>query len=147
MTLSRLLAKPAVLIGVVFLLVGLIGFSSVYIVSSSSDVPARTQTICAKGDTCIALLGPTASPDIVTVKTGEYVQFNSADGERHNLSLANDAEHSENVGTYESGDFEGDEAWRVQFKKDGTYAFADKYNPEVNLRVIVYTEGKDYKLE
>ncbi len=103
------------------------------------------QTDC-KG-TCVALYENKAHPDTLAVKTGSFVQFNSNDGKTHSLSLGKGGEAHSHTGTFSSGDFESNEAWRVQFKKEGTYAFHDHYNPKINVLIVVYTPGKDYKIQ
>jgi len=149
MKLKAIMGKPKMLIGLVFVAVGLLGFGAVYALSSDSSpkMAAPTQATCPVGDSCVSLLGKTASPDIITIKTGSYIRFNSADGGKHNIALEHAAVQHEDDHELESGDFEKDEAWRVQFKQDGTYTFRDKYNPDLKVSVIVYTEGKTYKIE
>lgn len=104
---------------------------------------------------CVNITKDGMDPDTLTVKVGEYVQFNSADGQQHNIGLgagkeakSADQEHEaheshEHKGDFVSGDFSADEAWRVQFKKAGTYKFHDHYNPNLNILVVVYQPGAD----
>lgn len=98
---------------------------------------------------CVNLTPNGMNPDELAVKAGEFVQFNSTDGQTHNISLgkgagghednhaAHEGEH-EHTAAYASGDFDADEAWRVQFKTPGTYQLHDHYNPKQNILVIVY---------
>lgn len=95
---------------------------------------------------CISLTESGAVPSEITIPAGSYVQFNSSDGKTHNMSLGKGGEEHDHKGPFHSGEFKGDEAWKVQFKEDGTYYFHDHYNPKINVLVVVYTEGKDYKL-
>lgn len=90
----------------------------------------------------VALLENKASPDAVLIKQGEFVQFNSKDGKSHHLSpgrgngSSNGHEHT-GMGL-ESGVFGPDEAYRVKFKKTGTYEFHDHTNPDLFITVLVY---------
>ncbi len=51
------------------------------------------------------------------------------------------------TGTYISGDFKADEAWKVQFKEAGTFDFHDHYRPELHVTVVVYKSGGDHKIQ
>lgn len=95
---------------------------------------------------CISLTESGATPAEITIPAGSYVQFNSRDGKTHNMSLGQGGEEHDHKGPFHSGEFKGDEAWKVQFKEDGSYYFHDHYNPKINVLVVVYTEGKDYKI-
>lgn len=128
----------------------LIGFGVSFFVSNNSRNNTTTQLPACSG-TCVNLLGDKASPDTLAVTVGSYVSFNSADGKSHRLTLgggttSHGGAHS-NPGTFDSGEFKSDESWRVQFKEEGTYRFSDKYNPKLDIIVVVYTEGKDYKIQ
>lgn len=147
MDLKKSLQKPLVLIAVVFVVIVLAAGIGYAISQKNGKNDAANSKKPASQETSIRLLGKTANPDIVTVKAGSYVQFNSADGGKHNIALEHAAVQHNDDKEYHSGDFEKDEAWRVQFKKDGTYTFRDEFNPEVKIRVVVYTEGKDYKIQ
>jgi len=89
----------------------------------------------------VSLSGDKATPDTVTILAGRSVQFNSADGKTHELAqgegTANGHTH-DHEGEFSSGEFKAGEAWRVQFKKPGTYFFHDHDNPNINILVIVY---------
>lgn len=124
-------------------------FSGLYAYGASNGDKKVQATACSNAEACISLTN-VAEPNIVTIKNGSYVQFNSADNKKHNLFVAHSGsqhsdDHEDEV--YASGDFSGDEAWRVQFKKDGAYTFQDKYNSDSTINVVVYTEGKDYKIQ
>lgn len=129
----------------------LIGFGVSFLLSNDSQNNNTTTQLPACSDTCVNLLGDTASPDTLAVTVGSYVSFNSADGKSHRLTLgggttSHGSAHS-NPGSYDSGEFKSDESWRVQFKEEGTYRFSDKFNPKLDIIVVVYTEGKDYKIQ
>lgn len=99
---------------------------------------------------CVSLRPDGMYPDELAVKRGQIVQFNSADGQYHNISEgdgahgsdhAHDSNHPhEHVGDYLSGEFGPDEAWKVQFNKVGTYKLHDHYNPKQSILVVVYDE-------
>jgi plastocyanin len=97
--------------------------------------------------TCIELNQDKASPDTISVPIGSFVQFNSADGKSHSLSLGDGGSEHSHKGTFSSGTFKADEGWRVQFKEEGSYLFHDHLNPKISVLVVVYTPGKDYKIE
>ncbi len=149
------------------LLAGLGSFTAVYGLAQRSGA-----ALPACQGNCVHLNRNGAAPDVVTVAAGNFVEFTAADGKRHNISLVehghdsiqedgqkaghqDDQEDShgasENGGHidqgYTSGDFAADEAWRVQFKQDGSFTFVDKYNPKIHVNVVVYTPGKDYKIQ
>jgi plastocyanin len=92
-------------------------------------------------DHCVALEASRANPDTLTVKAGEFVQFNSADGNSHSLSLGEGGEDHGHNGPFSSGEFKADEGWRVQFKEPGTYFFHDHHHPEINILVVVYKDS------
>jgi plastocyanin len=96
---------------------------------------------------CISLKEGSAEPTLVTVEAGSDVQFNSSDGKMHNLSLVHSGIQHHDESRYESGDFGANEAWKVQFKQDGSFTFHDKYNDKIQVSVVVYTPGKDYKIQ
>jgi plastocyanin len=123
----------------------LIGFGAVYALSSNRNVLRASQASCT--DTCVALTANGADPSSVAVTRGSYVQFNSADGKSHNLSIGGGGDEHEHSGTFYSGEFQADEAWRVQFNDEGTFKFHDHMNPKINIVVVVYTPGKDYRVE
>lgn len=89
----------------------------------------------------VSLLKDKAEPDIILVKTGQYVQFNARDGKEHNMAQgsgnATGDDHTHQATGVESGIFKKDEAYKVQFNKVGIYAFHDHYNPNLYIRVIV----------
>jgi plastocyanin len=114
---------------------------------SSSLTKAHSKILSTKNcdSICVNLTKDGMSPDTLTIKEGETVQFNSADGNTHNLGVGTgEGEsgghevHHEHIGDFESGDFKMDEAWRVTFKQTGTYSFHDHYNPKLNILIVVY---------
>jgi len=136
-------AKLIVATGLVAILISFGGFYALAQNRNSSNGPIQKNC----GDAvCVSVYDEYADPDVLTITAGSYVQFNAADGQKHNLSIGGDSDHHAEADQFSSGDFEGDEAWRVQFKQDGAYSFRDKYNPKVKINVVIYTEGKDYKL-
>lgn len=96
---------------------------------------------------CVALKAGRAEPDTLTVIVGESVQFNSADGNTHSLSQGLGGEEHSHTGPYSSGDFAADEAWRVEFKKPGTFKFHDHYDPEISILVVAYEPGNVKPIE
>ncbi|MEO5498991.1 MAG: hypothetical protein ABIR46_00660 [Candidatus Saccharimonadales bacterium] len=126
-------------------LVSLVGFGAVYGYTKYSNSNSPSQSSCK--DTCVALGIDGAAPNSIAVALNSYVQFNSADGKSHNLSLGEGGEEHEHTGKFNSGVFKADEGWRVQFKDEGTFIFHDHFNPKINVVVVVYEPGKEYKVE
>ncbi len=129
------LTLSMVVLAVLFAFTGLIIATQL----TDKNEASADKNIC-KG-VCVALKADGAEPDIVTVKVGETVQFNSADGNSHNLSNGLGGEEHEHSGPYSSGEFKSDEAWRVQFKQPGTFKFHDHLNPNINVLVVAYNQG------
>lgn len=115
----------------------------------STITGARPEQTSAACDGICVSIGPDGmQPEELAVKTGEFVQFNTADGKKHNLSLGDGQEakshghdsraHDHDEG-FESGEFGAGEAWRAQFKKPGTYLIHDHNNPTNRILIVVYT--------
>lgn len=136
--------KPVALVASIFVVTVLVGFAVGFAMNQKDHVK---QSNCPQGETCVRLLGKTADPDVITITPRTIVRFNSADGGRHSIALEHAAVQHFDDEEYHSGVFQKDEAWRVQFKKDGTYTFRDELNPDVKINVIVHTAGKVYKVE
>lgn len=103
---------------------------------------------------CVNLTPSGMVPDELAIKAGSFVQFNAADGKKHNISLGEGAGGSEDhdhaphapkhvhTAGLSSGDFEADEAWRARFDTPGTYQLHDHYNPDQNILVVVYEDSE-----
>lgn len=139
----RKIKQSTILLGLAVIVLAFVGGYSLS--QSSARKNDQVSSSSCKG-TCISLYSDKADPEVLTVASGSFVQFNAADGKKHNIALEHSGVQHEDEHTYESGDFGYDEAWRVQFKKDGTYTFRDKYHDKIKVSVVVYTEGKDYKI-
>lgn len=122
----------------------MIGFGVAYGLGKMQRVEAAS---CPEKDVCVSLLENKTDPDTIAVPRGSYVQFNSADGKSHSLSLGKGGESHSHSGSFSSGEFGADEAWRVQFNDEGTFFFHDHFNPKINVLVVVYTPGKEYKIQ
>lgn len=136
--------KLPVLLPILFALALLTGLGIAYAVKQS--LPNEALGTSCDG-TCVALAENGAEPDIITVTTGSFVQFNSADGKKYSIALEHAAAQHDDDSEFHSGEFGKGEAYRVQFKKDGSYVFRDEFNPKIRVTVIAYTEGKDYKID
>lgn len=127
---------------VIGLLTGLTAFLSVYLFAGSGKSGNITNARCEENVTCVYLKADHAMPDVAAIEVGKYVQFSSADGKTHNLGLGQgDAHHDgshKHEGSFASGDFKADEAWKVRFKQTGTYELHDHYRPDIRFTVIVY---------
>ncbi len=148
MNLRKYLKKSTLLTAGIIVVMALVGFGVAFGLSQKSNKPAATkQPYCPQNEACISLHGKSASPDIITVKSGTFVRFNSADGGKHSIALQHAAAQHNDDSEYHSGEFAADEAYRVQFKKDGSYTFRDELNSDYEIKVVVYTPGKDYKVQ
>lgn len=150
---NYILARPLLLMAVTLVVASGVGFGVARVLSSRSIDSNNCKGLC------VALTEEGVNPDTLAVKVGEFVQFNSRDGKKHNISMGKGSDgaesddhesHSaphEHVGDYSSGDFGADEAWRVQFKKAGTYRLHDHYNPKLEVVVVVYEPGSKNIIE
>ena len=129
----------------IFIFFGLASFGTFYALSANNKTSLSSQKNCA--DICVALYEDKALPSTIAVTVGSYVQFNSADGKSHNLSIGQGGLEHEHTGKFYSGEFKADEAWRVQFKEEGSFYFHDHFNPKISILVVVYTQNKQYKVE
>lgn len=143
---SQYIKTNKLIVGALILIL-MVSFGSMYAYGSQKSKSANRQASSCEAANCVSLNKEAASPETLTVKTDDFVQFNSTDGKKHNISLVHSGAQHDDESHYDSGDFAGDEAWKVQFKKDGAYSFQDKYNEKINVSVVVYTPGKDYKVE
>ena len=133
-----------VLLPILAVLIGIGGFVVAYSYSSTKIQITKAGQCNV---TCIELQQDKASPDTVAVAKGSFVQINSADGQSHSLSLGEGGSAHSHNGSFNSGTFKADEGWRVQFNEEGSYVFHDHLNPKISVLVVVYTPGKDYKVE
>ncbi len=138
--------KQQIIIAVV---AGLVGFAAVFGFTSlrGHQQDIRSSSSTCQVSACVALKETGADPDTITVKKGDSIQFNSADGKTHKLTLGKGGEEHEHTNKkFQSGDFKADEGWRVRLSDEGSFFFHDHYNPKINILVVVYTPGKDYKV-
>lgn len=165
--LQTIAKRPLVLI-TASALVGLgLGFLIFNTFAKPESTSTQTVASCEVTE-CISLRNGKASPSEINVPIGSFVQFNSSDGKKYNLSLNKEKgslaydhgggtvphtdgdEHAEKndpaLDTFKSGDFSNDEAWRVQFKNKGTFIFKDAYNPSIDILVVVYQPGDTTKI-
>ena len=82
------------------------------------------------------------SPDALSIPVNQYVQFNTMDGQTHEIGLGGGDEyaheHEHTNGEFESAAFGIGEAYRVKITKKGVYDFHDHKNPKLFATVIVY---------
>lgn len=100
---------------------------------------------------CVNIERGGMNPTELAVKTGEFIQFNTADGQKHNLSLgdghnseqgSHDPQAHDHSAGFESGEFGPGEAYRVQFKKPGTFVMHDHDHPTNRILIVVYNPSK-----
>ena len=137
--------------GVAVLALG-IGYTSA---RTYATKPTQKRSSCS--DTCVSIRADGFSQTELSIKVGTFVEFRSADGRTHDLALGGGTEHITSAHTEleqttsnhphdhiegtDSGEFGADEAWKVQFKKAGTYVIHDHLHPELNILVIAYESG------
>lgn len=148
-----------ILVAVVAVAMGA-GYYGAHALASKPSSIATDNTAC--NGTCVYINSNGFSQDEMAVKVGESIEFRTADGQTHNLALGNGMEvhesaevhdnsegrHDEegaeatgshdHIGGTESGVFGADEAWRVQFKKPGTFVVHDHLRPDSSILIVVY---------
>lgn len=82
-----------------------------------------------------------ATPDVVRLPIGDFIQFNTKDDSTHNISRGQgngySLTHTHTEGI-ESGEFGKGEGYKVQVKKVGIYDFHDHNHPDIHVTVIGY---------
>lgn len=135
----RLSRKQLSLLAVIALTAGFMGFFGMRATLGQTATATKSCDLAK----CVQLTESGAIPDILTIEVGTVVIFNSADGKKHSLSLGEGGEDHVHSGPFSSGDFEADEAWKVEFKEQGTFEFHDHYNPKLSVLVVVFKPGAD----
>ena len=90
----------------------------------------------------VALMNDKMSPDSLTIPVGQTVQFNTADGLKHDIGFGAGGDHHQEDNNYASGEFGVGESWRVTFKKVGSYQLHDHEHANMNILVVVYQPKK-----
>lgn len=98
---------------------------------------ARTNSTPSTAVHVVSLLGDHASPDLLTIKIGESVQFVSADQVTHNLSESFNSASPTTLGA-----FQPSEGYLIKLNQAGSYDFTDLLHPKINLKVVVYDPAK-----
>lgn len=136
--------KNTLTVLIVFIGVVIGAFLIGYLLAKPKDTVQYSKT--CEVDSCVQLTANGAKPNELSVKLGSTVQFNSADGKVHKLSLGEGGEEHAHTGSFQSGEIKADEGWRATFSKPGTYFFHDHYNPDINVLVIAYKPDSDTKI-
>lgn len=125
---------------ILFFSIALVTFGVSFLLLDKAGLAKNVQAGTNDKPYMVMLQNNKADPNVLTIKKGEYVQFNSNDGKYHNLTqgLGNRLikQHDHSIGV-DSGKFGPDEAYRVQFKEVGEYDFHDHYYPDIYVTVIV----------
>lgn len=162
--------KNVLFIAVAAMVIALISFAVVYGLRMNASQAATQSAATAKQAN--ATVGTKENPHMVSltkdqtkpvdllINIGDYVQFNSKDGSEHQIiqgkptqdhghasgtDALHEEEHGEASSPLDSGPFQSDEGYRVQFNELGKYDFHDNYNHDYTITVIVY--DKDKKIE
>ncbi|CAN5150290.1 hypothetical protein BH11PAT1_BH11PAT1_7930 [soil metagenome] len=110
------------------------------LVAFSSGMVRQDTKVAGVSIATVELESKRANPDIVLVRKGEYVQFESKDGKIHDISLGHGdgfGDTHEHEKGFESGPFAKDEAYKVQLNKVGIFDFHDHLHPDIHITVIV----------
>ncbi len=149
--------KPPITLATAGLFLLLIGLSAGISFAVAQKFGGHDTKSTAKAETPIHYVDLTATntdPIDLLIKKDEYVQFNSKDGNKHQIvqtGLTHTAEHSSASNSLaDSGVFKNDEGYLLQFKDIGKFEFQDKPNSTYTITVIVYDPTKsvdDVKLK
>lgn len=74
-------------------------------------------------------------PISMTIRAGEYIQFNSEDGGQHQIMPTGEGEHGQDA--LSSPVFGGAEGYRIQFKDIGQFELKDNFEPDQMITVQV----------
>lgn len=144
------MSKKQILVSLAgFLVFAGLGFGISYKLSSTTEVPTSgsAATEGSKDNPHqLALSKADKDPVDLLIKKGDYVQFNSKDGSQHQIiqGASTMAEHgpTEHVPSpLDSGVFNGDEGYLLQFKEIGKYEFHDNYDHDHTITIVVYEPG------
>lgn len=81
-------------------------------------------------------------PIDLLIKKGESVQFNSKDGGQHQIVQGGHGNTTHGTSSLDSGVFNNDEGYLLEFKETGKYDFHDNYDHDYTITVIVYDPDK-----
>lgn len=143
--LQKLTASPLALAAIA-LTIGLVSFGLFYSLGQRSDGATYSQAEC-DGAICVALGKDGAKPNEISVPLGGFVQFNSADGKKHQMSIGSGGHDHSHQTSFNSPTIGADEGWRVQFNNPGSFYMHDHTNPDINVLIVVYEPGKDYRIK
>lgn len=136
------------LLGVVAVIAVGIGFTISTMLVPKKDISSAKN--CP--EVCVLLTENGMSPDTLAIEKGQFVQFNTSDGKRHEIGIGggedahSHSDEHEHLSDYTSGNFGPGEAWRVQFKQVGTYKLHDHKNPKLTILVVVYDPSNPSKI-
>ena len=106
--------------------------------TTSASIAQDKSIMSQKADKNVDLRNDKASPDQVTLKVGQVLQFNAKDTREHRLALGEGGSEHEHTSKTDSSTFGKDEAWRVRFDNPGTYFIHDHLSPNISVLVVVY---------
>ncbi len=128
-----------------FIIIGSLAFGVLYTVSKDTQKPASSESAqgTKQNPYQVSLKKENKEPVDLLIKKGEYVQFNSSDGEDHQIiqGASTNEEHgpTEHVPSpLDSGLIKSDEGYLLQFKETGKYDFHDNYDHDYTISVLVY---------
>lgn len=122
----------------------IIGFSATSLLARKKPITDNSHIV--------RLLTDHADPSAIAITKGDYVQFDSQDGQTHNIGQGSgddevhqdihQDQHQHASGSKESGEFGASQGYRVQINQVGTYTFHDHLHPKISVTVIVYAANK-----
>lgn len=119
----------------------LIGFIISFVAAQQFGSDKKMNNAANKTIISVDLRKENKDPIDLLIKKGEYVQFNSKDGQQHRIVKAAD-EHDEG-GAVDSGVFGADDGYLLQFNETGKFAFRDKLDQDYIITVLVYDPNKN----
>lgn len=122
------------------------------ILNENENAIARADTTNVNGTQPIIhhvdILADRISPNELVVPVGDYVQFDTKDGQQHNMAQGDghDLAHGHMMhdgDEPQSGIFGEGEAYKVTFTKTGLYVFHDQLHPDLNVAILVFDPAKE----
>lgn len=130
--------KRLILGAVSFILLASLAFAVSYSFASTGK-PAEKPAVGTRDNPHqVALKKENEDPIDVLIKQDDYVQFSSKDGGQHQIVQGKhgNTEHSESL--LDSGVFNSDEGYLLQFKEGGKFEFHDNYDHDYTITIIAY---------
>jgi plastocyanin len=152
MWLKKLNIQTLLLAGLAFLVMAGIAYGAVYnLASSPKNASNASATTLGSKDKPheISLSKAQEEPIDLVVKAGDYVQFNSKDGNEHQIVIGPaKQEHGATAPNHEaselsSGIIKKDEGYLLPLPNTGKFEFHDNYNHNYTITILVYAPAQN----